>query len=68
LRRTTVEVPLLNREGFFVIEARRGTAVQQVWINLSRIGLLTKRIAGRFIVYGRRLGQPARALRGMRYT
>jgi hypothetical protein len=62
-----VEVPLLNREGFFVIEARRGTAVQQVWINLSRVGLLTKESPAGSIVYGADLGT-GRALRGMRYT
>ena len=37
-----VEVPLLNREGFYVVEARRGTAVQQVWLNLSRVGLISR--------------------------
>jgi hypothetical protein len=62
-----VEVPLLNHEGFYVIEARRGTAVQQVWLNLSRIGLLTKESPGGSIVYGADLGT-GRALRGMRVT
>lgn len=37
-----VAVPLGTREGFFVIEARRGDAVQQVWINRTHLGLLTK--------------------------
>jgi len=62
-----VEVPLRNREGFFVIEARRGTAVQQVWLNLSRVGLLTKESPAGSIVYGADLGN-GRALRGMRLT
>jgi hypothetical protein len=62
-----VEVPLLNREGFFLIEARRGTAVQQVWLNLSRVGIITKESPGGSIVYGADLGT-GRALRGMRVT
>ncbi|HEY5348461.1 MAG TPA: hypothetical protein VIJ64_01980 [Candidatus Lustribacter sp.] len=62
-----VEVPLQNREGFYVIEARRGTAVQQVWVNLSRVGLITKESPGGSIVYGADLGT-GRALRGMRVT
>jgi hypothetical protein len=62
-----VDVPLLNREGFYVIEARRGTAVQQVWINLSRVGLITKESPAGSIVYGADLGT-GRALRGMRVT
>jgi uncharacterized protein YfaS (alpha-2-macroglobulin family) len=37
-----VVVPIGSDEGFFVIEARRGDAVQQVWINRTHIGLLTK--------------------------
>jgi hypothetical protein len=36
-----VDVPLGNREGFFVIEARRGDALQQVWLNRTHIGLVT---------------------------
>ena len=62
-----VEVPLLNREGFYVIEARRGAAVQQVWLNLSRIGMLTKEAPAGSLVYGADLGT-GRALRGMRVT
>ena len=62
-----VEVPLLNHEGFFVIEARRGTAVQQVWLNLSRVGLLTKESPAGSIVYGADLGT-GHALRAMRMT
>jgi hypothetical protein len=37
-----VSVPLGTQEGFYVVEARRGDAVQQVWINRTHIGLLTK--------------------------
>lgn len=37
-----VPVPLGSSEGFYVIEARRGDATQQVWLNRTRIGLLTK--------------------------
>lgn len=62
-----VEVPLGNREGFFVVEARRGQASQQVWLNLSRIGLLTKESAGGIVLYAADLGT-GRALAGMRIT
>ncbi len=62
-----VEVPLLNREGFYVIEARRGTAVQQVWLNLSRVGLITKESPAGSLVYGADLGT-GRALAKMRVT
>ncbi len=37
-----VDLPLGSREGFFVVEARRGEAVQQVWVNRTALGLLTK--------------------------
>lgn len=36
-----VAIPLGSSEGFFVVEARRGDAVQQVWINRTHLGLLT---------------------------
>ena len=62
-----VDVPLLNHEGFYVIEARRGSAVQQVWLNLSRVGLITKESPAGSIVYAADLGT-GRALRGMRVT
>ena len=62
-----VDVPLLNHEGFVVIEARRGTAVQQVWLNLSRIGLITKASPAGSILYGADLGT-GRALHAMRVT
>jgi len=62
-----VDVPLANHEGFFVIEARRGDAAQQVWLNVSRIGLLTKESPGGTTIYGADLGS-GRALAGMRLT
>ncbi len=62
-----VEVPLQNREGFFVIEARRGDAVQQAWIDLTRVGLLTKESPGGIVLYGADLGS-GRALAKMRIT
>ncbi|HEY4439546.1 MAG TPA: hypothetical protein VGN14_03780, partial [Candidatus Elarobacter sp.] len=62
-----VEVPLQNREGFFVIEARRGDAVQQAWLDLTRVGLLTKESPGGIVLYGADLGT-GRALAGMRIT
>ncbi|MFN2461351.1 MAG: hypothetical protein ABR591_11785 [Candidatus Velthaea sp.] len=62
-----VDVPLANREGFFVIEARRGDAAQQVWINLSRIGVITKESPGGIVLYGADLGT-GRALPAMRVT
>jgi hypothetical protein len=37
-----VTVPLGSQEGFYVIEARRGDAAQQVWLNRTHIGLLTE--------------------------
>ncbi|HEY0615071.1 MAG TPA: hypothetical protein VGC96_10540, partial [Candidatus Elarobacter sp.] len=60
-----VDVPLQNREGFFVIEARRGDAVQQAWLNLTRVGLLTKESPGGIVLYGADLGS-GKALAGMR--
>lgn len=62
-----VDVPLQNREGFFVVEARRGDAVQQAWLDLTRIGLLTKESPGGIVLYGADLGS-GRALAGMRLT
>jgi len=62
-----VEVPLQNREGFFVVEARRGDAAQQAWIDVTRIGLLTKESPGGVVLYGADLGT-GRALAGMRVT
>jgi uncharacterized protein YfaS (alpha-2-macroglobulin family) len=62
-----VEVPLANREGFFVVEARRGDAAQQVWMNLSRIGIITKEAPGGVLLYAADLGS-GRALSGMRLS
>ncbi len=62
-----VDVPLQNREGFFVVEARRGDAVQQAWLDLTRVGLLTKESPGGIVFYGADLGS-GRALAGMRIT
>ncbi|HEY0396691.1 MAG TPA: hypothetical protein VGD01_19600 [Candidatus Elarobacter sp.] len=62
-----VEVPLQNREGFFVIEARRGDAVQQAWVDLTRVGVLTKESPGGVVLYAADLGT-GKALAGMRIT
>jgi hypothetical protein len=51
-----IEVPLGNREGFFVIEARRGNVGEQVWINRTRIGLLTQQTPGDLVLYATDLG------------
>lgn len=52
----TVAVPLGAREGVFVIQARRNAAIQQVWINRTRIGLLSKEAPEGLLVYGTDLG------------
>ena len=51
-----VDVPLGAREGFFVVEARRGSVGEQVWINRSRIGLISKETPGGLMLYGADLG------------
>ena len=51
-----VEVPLASREGFFVVEARRSGVGQQVWIDRTRIGLLSKETPGSIALYGADLG------------
>ena len=51
-----VGVPIGSREGFFVIEARRGDVAEQVWINRTRIALLTKETAAAITLYGTDLG------------
>lgn len=51
-----VTVPLGSREGFFVIEARRGNVGEQVWINRTRVGLLTKETPAGIMLYGADLG------------
>ena len=47
-----VPVPLGTREGFYVIEARRGDAVQQVWINRTHVGLVTYESPGGLVIWG----------------
>ena len=51
-----ITVPLGKREGVFIVQARRGAAVQQVWINRSRIGLLSKEAPRGIVIYGCDLG------------
>jgi hypothetical protein len=51
-----VDLPLGNREGFFVVEARRGDVGEQVWINRSRVGLVSKETPGGSLFYGVDLG------------
>lgn len=60
-----VTVPVGSREGFFVVEARRANVGEQVWINRTRIGLLTKETPGSIAVYGGDLGsgQPLARMR-----
>ncbi|MHB8147799.1 MAG: hypothetical protein ACYDGM_11160, partial [Vulcanimicrobiaceae bacterium] len=60
-----VPLPLGNRQGFFVVEARRGNVGEQVWINRTRVGLLTKETPGQILIYGADLGS-GRALARMR--
>ncbi|HET9030986.1 MAG TPA: hypothetical protein VFN49_12505 [Candidatus Aquilonibacter sp.] len=60
-----VNVPLGSRQGFFVVEARRGNVGEQVWINRTRVGLVTKETPGELLVYGADLGT-GRALANMR--
>ena len=47
-----VPVPLGSQEGFYVIEARRGDAVQQVWLNRTHVGLLTKESSNGLLLWG----------------
>ena len=60
-----VRVPLGDREGFFVVEARRGNVGEQVWINRTRVGLLSKETPGELALYGTDLSS-GRALSHMR--
>lgn len=60
-----IDVPLGQREGFFVVEARRGAVGEQVWINRTRVGLVTKESPGEALIYGADLGS-GRALSRMR--
>ncbi len=60
-----VTIPLGNREGFFVVEARRGAVGEQVWINRTRVGLIAKQTPAGLMLYGVDLGT-GRVLSGMR--
>jgi hypothetical protein len=60
-----VDVRLGSREGFFVVEARRGNVGEQVWINRTRVGLVSKETPGELAIYGTDLGT-GRALARMR--
>jgi hypothetical protein len=60
-----VDVQLGNREGFFVVEARRGNVGEQVWINRTRVGLLSKETPSELLLYATDLGNGA-ALAHMR--
>lgn len=60
-----VQIPLGSREGFFVVEARRGSVGEQVWINRTRVGLITKETPAGITLYGCDLGS-GRPLRRMR--
>ena len=51
-----VNVPLGTREGFFVVEARRGNVGEQVWINRSRVGLISKETPSGLLLYAADLG------------
>jgi hypothetical protein len=60
-----VDVQLGSREGFFVVEARRGDVGEQVWINRSRVGLVSKETPGEIVLYGSDL-RTGRAMARMR--
>ena len=62
-----VNVPLGSREGFFIIEARRNNVAEQVWINRTRVGLLSKESPGELVLYGADLGT-GHALANMRVS
>jgi len=61
---SNLSVPIGSAEGFFVVEARRGDAAQQVWLNRTRIGLLTKESPEGLLLWGADL-RSGRALRGL---
>lgn len=60
-----VDVPLGDREGFFVVEARRGGVGEQVWINRSRVALVANQTPAQLLLYGTDL-ETGRALAHMR--
>ncbi len=59
-----VDVPLGSQEGFYVVEARRGEAVQQVWLNRTHVGLVTKESPDGLVVWCVDL-RSGRAIAGM---
>jgi len=60
-----IDTQLGSREGFFVVEARRGDVGEQVWVNRTRVGLVAKQTPGELLLYGTDLGT-GRALARMR--
>ena len=60
-----VAIPLGTQEGFYVVEARRGDAVQQVWMNRTHIGLLSKESPEGLLIWAvdLRTGRPLSNLR-----
>lgn len=60
-----VTIPLGTREGFFVVNAARGDVGEQVWINRTRVALVTKQTPAELLLYGVDLGS-GRALPHMR--
>lgn len=46
-----VPLPLGSQEGFYVIEARRGDAVQQIWVNRTHLGLVTRESPGGLVLW-----------------
>lgn len=60
-----VDARLGNREGFFVVEASRDGVGEQVWINRTRVGLVTKETPGEILLYASDLGTGV-ALKHMR--
>jgi hypothetical protein len=62
-----VDVQLGSREGFFIVEARRGDVGEQVWINRSRVGLVSKETPSELILYGTDLSS-GRAISRMRVS
>lgn len=60
-----VDVQLGSREGFFVVEASRGEVGEQVWINRTRVGLITKETPGELLLYATDLSS-GKALSRMR--
>jgi hypothetical protein len=60
-----VDVPLGDRQGFFIVEARRANVGEQVWINRTRVGLLSMQTPADITLYGADLGT-GRALARMR--